>query len=270
MLKNDETTRQPTINMNPYPVDFYSIAMVLVIFAIAAIYSAIGQGGGTGYLAVMAVGGLAPAEMRPTALALNILVSGLAGWKFARAGRFSSAVFWPTVLAGAPFAVLGSFIDLPVPVYQTMVAFVLLYASERLFKSSGFIKHSQTTPVIEHRLLHLYLAGALIGLVSGLTGIGGGIFLSPVLILAGWTDARSAAGTSALFTLVNSIVGMAVVTSRAGSLPTGLWVWLVSAGLGAWIGSEIGIHGLSERAARRVLAVVLALAAVRSLWSAIN
>lgn len=260
----------PFTNIEVFQVDFNTIAMVLVIFVIAAIYSAIGQGGGTGYLAVMAVGGLAPAEMRPTALALNILVSGLAGWKFARAGRFDSSVFWPTVLAGIPFAILGAFIDLPVPVYQTMVAFVLFYASERLFKSSGLIKHKTATSVVVCRRLHLLVTGALIGLISGLTGIGGGIFLSPALILAGWTDARNAAGTSALYTLVNSIVGMTVLVSRAGSLPSGLWVWLVSAGLGGWIGTELGIHGLSERAARRILAVVLALAAARSLWAALS
>lgn len=258
------------MNLQSFQVDFYPIAMAVVVFAIAAIYSAIGQGGGTGYLAVMAVGGLTPSEMRPTALALNILVSAVAGWKFARAGRFSSTVFWPTVLAGAPCAMIGAWIDLPPPIYQTMVAFVLFYASERLIKSSGFIKQSETTDVVHPNVLHLVVTGAVIGLISGLTGIGGGVFLSPVLVLGGWTSARNAAGTSALFTLVNSIVGMAVVSSRSGSLPDGLWIWLLAAGLGAWIGSEIGVRGLSERAARRLLALVLCLAAMRSLWAALN
>jgi uncharacterized membrane protein YfcA len=258
------------MNFQSLQFDFYPIAMAMVIFAIAAIYSAIGQGGGTGYLAVMAVGGLTPVEMRPTALALNILVSALAGWKFARAGRFSSSVFWPTVLAGAPCAMIGSWIDLPPRVYQTMVGIVLFYAAERLFKSSGLIKQSETTDVVHPNILYLSMTGALIGLISGLTGIGGGIFLSPVLVLGGWVSARNAAGTSALFTLANSIVGMAVVSSRAGSLPGGLWIWLVSAGLGAWIGSGIGIHGLSERAARRLLALVLCLAAMRSLWAVLT
>ena len=239
--------------------------MPLVIFAVAAVYSAIGQGGGTGYLAVMAVGGLSPAQMRPTALALNILVSGLAGWKFFRAGRFQPSVFWPAVLTGAPAAMLGAAITLPVAAYQVMVACMLLYAAERLFRSTGLSKQYHLTDVVGVKPLQVSLCGALIGLVSGLTGIGGGIFLSPLMILAGWADAKNASGTSALYTLVNSVAGLAVVSTRLGTLPADLWLWLLAAGLGAWLGSEFGLKGLSERAARRLLAFALAAAACRSL-----
>lgn len=238
-----------------------------VIFIVAAVYSAIGQGGGTGYLAVMAVGGLPPEMIRPTALALNILVSSLAGWKFARAGRFSRAVFIPSILSGAPAAMFGASIDLPPKLYQTMVAMVLIYAAQRLYQSAipSHLNHSSTHTTLN--TLKVAFAGALIGLISGLTGIGGGIFLSPVMILSGWADARTAAGTSALYTLVNSIVGMAVVAGRTQSLPPGLPVWLAAAGLGAWLGSEFGLKGLSEIAARRLLALALLLAALRSLWN---
>lgn len=252
--------------MNVIP-DIQNGWMPLVIFAVAALYSAIGQGGGTGYLAVMAVGGLPPGLMRPTALALNVLVSGLAGWKFVRAGRFHAALFWPAVLCGAPAAMLGAAIDLPAAVYQVMVASVLFYAALRLFQSSSLNKHQGLTNVTVINTLQVSIGGALIGLVSGLTGIGGGIFLSPLMILAGWTDAKNAAGTSALYTLVNSLVGLAVVSTKVGRTPADLWLWLLAAGLGAWVGSEFGLKGLSERAARRLLALALTAAACRSLWS---
>ena len=243
--------------------------MPLVIFAVAAVYSAIGQGGGTGYLAVMASGGLSPGQIRPTALALNIMVSGLAGWKFFRAGRFQPSVFWPAIATGAPAAMLGAAITLPAAVYQVMVACVLFYAAERLFRSSGLTKQQHQTDVVVVNPLQVSACGAMIGLISGLTGIGGGIFLSPLMILARWADAKNAAGTSALYTLVNSVVGLAVVSSKFGSLSADVWLWLVAAGLGAWLGSEFALKGLSERAARRLLAFALTAAACRSLWSVI-
>lgn len=250
--------------------DPQTVWMAAVIFTVATVYSAIGQGGGTGYLAVMAVGGMTPAMMRPTALALNVLVSGMAGWKFVRAGRFEPTIFWWSIATGAPAAMVGASIDLPVALYQVMVAIILLYAAVRLFQSSGLVvgdKINKSKPLNRYELM---LAGAGIGLVSGLTGIGGGIFLSPLMVLAGWADAKNAAGTSAVYTLVNSVVGLAVVASRLGSLSTGISLWLVAAAAGAWLGSEFGLKGLSERAAHRLLAFALAMAAARSLWAAIG
>lgn len=250
--------------------DFQSILLTIVIFAIAAIYSAIGQGGGTGYLAVMAVGGLAPDEIRPTVLALNILVSGVTGWKFAKAGRFSSKAFWPSVLAGAPAAMLGAWINLPASAYQLIVTILLLFASERVFHASGFSEPPESKQTDTPTILRLSLFGAWIGFISGLTGIGGGIFLSPLLILTGWSDARTAAGTSAFFTLLNSIAGLAVISSKLGSLPSGIGFWFAAAGAGAWVGSELGLRGMSEFTARRLLALVLALAAIRSFLTALT
>jgi uncharacterized membrane protein YfcA len=240
------------------------IILPLVIFLIATIYSSIGQGGASGYLALMAVGGISAAQMRPTALALNILVSAMTGWKFLRAGHFSRSVFWPATIAGAPMAMIGALIDLPEALYKIMVAIVLLYASARLLQStrkaaaSGqLIRKPPPIPVA--------FAGGTIGLISGLTGNGGGIFLSPIMILAHWSDGKSAAGTSALFTLVNSVVGLLVVGSRMPQMPDYLPAWLAAAGLGAWIGSEFGLKGLTETAMRQLLAAALALAALRSL-----
>lgn len=241
----------------------------IVIFFVAMVYSSIGQGGGTGYLAVMAVGGMTASQIRPTALALNILVSAMSGWKFKTAGRFSPAVFWPAMICGSPAAMIGAMIDLPPSLYKIMVSVILLYAAQRLIQSTvGEQFDDQPLDPTPNRV-HVSLTGALIGFVSGLTGIGGGIFLGPIMVLAHWSDARNAAGTSAIYTLVNSIVGLMVIATRTHDLPPELPVWLIFATLGAWIGSEFGLKGLSERAMRRLLALALASAAIRSAWSAL-
>ncbi|MFM7131957.1 MAG: sulfite exporter TauE/SafE family protein [bacterium] len=240
------------------------LLLPLAIFLIAALYSAIGQGGASGYLALMAIGGISTTQMRPAALALNILVSATAAWKFSRAGHFSRQIFWPAIIGGAPMAMLGASIDLPEPAYKTMVALVLLYAAARLLQST---RHSQASAdfIVNPPPMPVTMAGGLIGLVSGLTGNGGGIFLSPIMLLAHWSNARVAAGTAALFTLVNSVAGLAIVSRRIDQFPEFLWLWMFAAGLGGWLGAEFGLKGLSENAARKCLAFALALAAVRSL-----
>lgn len=244
--------------------------MAFVIFFVAMIYSAIGQGGGSGYLAVMAVGGMSASQIRPTALALNIFVSALSGWKFKKAGRFSPAVFWPATICGAPAVMIGAMIDLPPSLYKILVAVILLYAAQRLVQSTVGGHHFDATPDRPPNRVHVCLTGASIGIISGLTGIGGGIFLGPIMVLAHWSDARNAAGTSAIYTLVNSMVGLMVIAGRTHDLPPELPVWLIFAMLGAWIGTEFGLKGLSERAMRRLLALALACAALRSAWSAFS
>lgn len=248
------------------PVDYL---LPLAIFLIAALYSAIGQGGASGYLALMAIGDMPTTQMRPTALALNILVSATAAWKFSRAGHFSRQIFWPAILGGMPMAMIGASIDLPDPAYKSMVALVLLYAAARLLQSTRNI-NTTAEPARTPPPLPVALAGGAIGLVSGLTGNGGGIFLSPLMLLAHWSNAKAAAGTAAVFTLVNSIAGLAVVSSRIDKIPDYLGIWLLAAGVGAWLGSELGLKGLSENAARKCLAFALALAAARSMFAIIS
>jgi uncharacterized membrane protein YfcA len=243
------------------PADYL---LPLAIFLIAALYSAIGQGGASGYLALMAIGDMPTTQMRPTALALNILVSATAAWRFSRAGHFSRQIFWPAIFGGMPMAMIGASIDLPDPAYKSMVALVLLYAAARLLQSTRNVRQAADFIIIPPPL-PVALAGGVIGLVSGLTGNGGGIFLSPLMLLAHWSNAKMAAGTAAVFTLVNSIAGLAIVSSRIDKIPDYLGTWLLAAGMGAWLGSELGLKGLSENAARQCLALALALAALRSI-----
>ncbi len=223
----------------------------------AALYAAVGTGGGSGYLAVMGLFRLDPAVMKPTALALNILVASLGTWRFWRAGHFSARLFWPIALASVPLAYLGGSWQLPVTAYRPLLGLFLFYAAFQLVRSTLAVER----PPVQRRLplwLSL-LVGGVIGLGSGLMGIGGGIFLGPVLLLAGWADTRQALGVTAAFVLVNSLAGLLGFLSAVPELPEASWLWLLAAGVGGWVGAEYGSRRLDPRILRRLLALVLVL-----------
>ena len=232
--------------------------LALLVFAAAALYSMVGHGGASGYLAAMALLGLAPAVMKPTALVLNILVSAIGTVQFARAGRFSWRTFWPFALASVPLAFVGGAITLPAVLYRRLVGVVLVYAALRLWQHAGAGAASATRPAPRAAALPL---GAGIGLLSGLTGVGGGIFLSPVLVLARWADVRTTAGVSAAFILVNSVAGLLGRATSVRQLPPGLPVLALAAVAGGLIGSTLGSRRLPSPTLRRLLAAVLVVAA---------
>jgi uncharacterized membrane protein YfcA len=238
-----------------------TVALLAVAFLAAALlYSAVGQAGASGYLAVMALFGLQPQVMKPTALSLNILVATIAAIKFYRAGHFSWKIFWPFAVASIPFSFIGGFITLPPFVYKPVISAVLLYAAYRLFRIS------QSTGVVEPRPLAApagVLSGAAIGFASGLTGIGGGIFLTPLLLFMHWADAPQAAAVSALFILVNSIAGLSGNVTSLGILPHGIWVWGIAAAVGGWVGAEYGSRHSNSVVLKRLLALVLVIGSVK-------
>ncbi len=236
----------------------------LLFFLTAALYSSVGHGGASGYLAVMALAGFAPAIMKPSALVINILVSAIGTVRFYRAGCFSWKLFLPFAAASVPFAYLGGVLFLPANIYRPIVGIVLLFAALQLFRSS--IKQ----PPSEIKRVPIFLAlllGSGIGLLSGLTGIGGGIFLSPLLLLIGWADPRQTAGISAAFILVNSISGIGGHLSRISTLPPipSLLMWSVAAIAGGLIGSGYGSRRFSNVTLRRILAAVLVIAGLKFL-----
>lgn len=233
----------------------------ICILAAAVLYSSVGHAGASGYLAVMALFGVAPAVMRPTALTLNILVATIATVKFYRAGCFSWRLFWPFALTSVPAAFLGGRLDLPSDAYRAVVGVVLLYAAWRMFRSARSREPEQTPrrPPVWVALL----AGAGIGLLSGLTGVGGGIFLSPLLLILGWARMRESSGVAALFILVNSIAGLLGVASTVSALPQGLLLWAPAAILGGWIGAEFGSRRLAPPILRQLLALVLLVAGLK-------
>jgi uncharacterized membrane protein YfcA len=233
--------------------------LAVLIFAAALLYSTVGHGGASGYLAAMALLSIAPAEMRPTALTLNLAVALIGSVKFARAGCFSWPLFWPFALTSIPAAYLGGRVTLPSPVYKVVVGVVLLYAAVRLFRTAGRTAPTVTRPPMWAALC----VGAVIGFLSGLTGVGGGIFLSPLLLIVGWAETRTASGISAVFILVNSAAGLAGNPASLAHVSTALMVLLPAAVIGGWLGAEYGSRRLAPPVLRKWLAAVLVVAGAK-------
>jgi hypothetical protein len=237
------------------------LVLTVLIFLAALLYSSVGHAGASGYLAAMGLLDVAPPVMKPTALALNVLVAAIATTKFYRARYFCWRTFWPFAVASVPCAFLGGVWALPVVTYTRLVAAVLVFAALRLF-----VSQPPSAPSWEPRPAPIGAAlvlGAGIGLLAGLTGVGGGIFLSPLLLLVGWADARRTAGVSAAFILVNSAAGLAGHLGALRSLPPFTPLWAVAAAVGGWIGAGYGSRKLGNLALRRLLAIVLVIASIK-------
>ena len=236
-----------------------AILIIAAIFVVAILYSSVGHGGASGYLAVMAFWAVAPEVTRPTALVLNLFVASIATFQFWRAGHFSWKLFWPFAVTSIPFAFIGGMIKLPTNVYKFVLGLVLLFAAFRLAWKFA----SDTNEIGEPNLWTALTIGAVIGLLSGLVGVGGGIFLTPVLLLMHWSGAKTAAGNSALFIFVNSAAGLAGNYAQVSVLPSNAWMWVVAAAVGGLIGSLLGAKKFESITLRRVLAAVLLFAAVK-------
>jgi len=240
------------------------LAALLALIAFAALlYSSVGHGGASGYLAAMALFGLAPVFMKPAALAMNIAVAGLVFFRLWRAGYFDTRQFWPFALGSIPLAFVGGALTLPGGLYKILVAITLLVAAARLLWTS------QEHAVRAAPNFGIALAiGAGLGLLSGLTGVGGGIFLSPLLLLLRWANMRTTAALSAAFILVNSIAALSGHATVAVAWPAQLPLLMLAALAGALIGSELAVRRLAPVTLRRVLGVVLVIAGAKLLLTA--
>jgi uncharacterized protein len=235
--------------------------LAALILLAAALYSSVGHAGASGYLAAMAVVGLAPETMRPTALALNILVATIATARYARAGLFDWRTFWPFALASVPAAFLGGTLHLPTTLYRPLVGAILLLSALELVRSARRSTARETdAPRSEVPVVPALLIGAAIGLLSGLTGTGGGIFLSPVLLFLGWAQTRKTSGVSAAFILLNSVAALAGTTFAVSALPSAVPLWLLAATVGALLGTQLGTRLLPIPALRYALSLVLVIA----------
>jgi len=238
--------------------------LTLLIFAAAALYSSVGHAGASGYLAAMALFGLMPAVMRPTALLLNILVATVATFKFYRAGHFVWRLFWPFALASAPFAYLGGKTKLPDVYYKYLVGAVLLYSAYRFLRNPDIgDEATHITPAIWPMIVF----GALLGLLSGLTGVGGGIFLSPMMLFMGWAATRQVSATAAAFILVNSISGFVGLMSHSPNIPTEIPFFAIAALIGGLLGAEYGSRRIAGANLKRLLAAVLIVAGIKMILS---
>ncbi|MCZ7358183.1 MAG: sulfite exporter TauE/SafE family protein [Candidatus Methanoperedens sp.] len=236
------------------------ILLSVLIFAAGLLYSSVGHAGASGYLAAMALFGLAPDVMKPTALVLNILVASIATFQFYRAGYFSWNIFWPFAVSSIPFAFIGGALSLPGSVYRQVLGLILLFAAYRLFQ----YRHSAVTDSVKPvPVLGAILFGAGIGLLSGAIGVGGGIFLSPLLLFMGWAKTKQTAGISAAFILVNSIAGIAGHLASVQFLPDVMYPWALAAVFGGIIGSHLGSRMFVTVTLYRLLAMVLVIASAK-------
>jgi uncharacterized membrane protein YfcA len=237
--------------------------LAALFLAAAVLYASVGHAGASAYLAAMALLGVAPDVMRPTALVLNVLVATIVVIRFRRAGFLELRPLLPLVAGSIPMALIGGSIDLPDAAYRPLVALVLLVGAWRLATSAERAGPGEAaTPRIPP--LAGVAAGAAIGALAGLTGTGGGIFLTPLMVLAGWSGARHAAGLSGAFILANSVSGIAgLLIAGTGTWAPALPLWLGAVFVGGVIGAELGSARYSVLGLRRVLAVVLVVAAAK-------
>lgn len=235
-----------------------------MVLLAAMLYSSVGHGGASGYIAAMALFGIAPAVMRPTALVLNVLVASLGTYRLHRAGLVNWRALARLAAASVPMAFIGGTIQLPGAWYRTLVGVVLAAAAVRLFIDPRESRPAR--PAVTPPLVPALLTGGGIGLLSGLTGVGGGIFLSPFLVLFGWAGARQTSGITAPFILVNSIAGLAGNLASMRSLPAELPYLAAAALVGAIVGTQLGIHWLAPRILLRLLAGVLIVAAFKFIF----
>jgi uncharacterized protein len=241
-----------------------SLIVGLLFLAGAALYSSVGHGGASSYLAVMGLFGFAAATMKPTALALNILVSTIATVKFHRAGLFSWRLFWPFAVVSVPAAFAGGAMALPARGYKIVVGVVLLYAAIWMFRSSlrPIVSRLREPPIAA-----ALASGVVIGFLSGLTGVGGGIFLSPLLLYMGWAETRATSAVAAPFILVNSVAGLLGHFSSVAELPSSIPLWGAAVLAGGWIGASYGSKRAPAPVLRQLLAAVLVVAGIKLVLS---
>jgi uncharacterized membrane protein YfcA len=235
----------------------------ILLFLVAFLYASVGHGGASGYLALMAIYGFAPEEMKPTALLLNLFVSMISFIQFYRGKFFIMRLFLPLAIASVPMAFLGGMITIEAGLYKKILGVLLLFAVARFF----FFRNARPEEMKPINTAGAVAIGGVIGLLSGMIGIGGGIILSPVLLLLKWTDQKQTAAISAIFIFVNSVSGLAGQLTKGIVFNSQMVLYVViafAAGLG---GAYFGALKFKQHILKNVLATVLLLAAYKLLFT---
>lgn len=240
------------------------ILLIPLVFLAALLFSSVGHGGASAYLATFALIGMAPASMRPAALCLNVFVASITLYKFYRVQAFDWSLFWPIAFTSVPAAFLGGQMALSNPVYKTLVGLCLMFAAYTIFIQANKVDDIQVQTV---KMPVQMALGAALGFLAGLTGVGGGIFLSPILLFFKWAKTKVISGVAAAFILVNSISGLMGFLTQSPNLPNGLVYWAFAAILGGLIGAEYGSKKLANPMIRKMLALVLAFAGSKMLFA---
>jgi uncharacterized membrane protein YfcA len=239
------------------------LLLVLCLGIGAMLYASVGHGGASAYIAIMTLFAMAPAEIRPAALCLNIVVSGIAATQFIRAGHMSWRLLLPFAAAAVPLAFVGGMVSLPTHGYRPLLGVILLYATVSLVWSAR--KVSDEEPKRRLPLAAVLGMGGGIGLLSGLTGVGGGIFLSPLLLALRVAATRETSAVSSAFIFVNSIAGLTGFMLKGGSIPTHVPYWAIAVAVGGFVGATWGARYLRTPTLRYLLALVLLIAGLKML-----
>ena len=243
-----------------------ALVLAALFLVAAALYASVGHAGASAYLAAMALLGVAPEVARPTALALNIVVASFVTLRFWRAGLLQPRALLPLVIASIPLAFIGGSIHIPPNLYKPLLGAVLLVAAAGFFRTAHKAADENASQPATIPILPALILGGTIGLLSGLTGTGGGIFLSPALIVAGWATTRQASGIASGFILVNSISGLLGNVSAVGGVPSSLPLWIGAVLVGAIVGAEIGSRRASPPQLRYLLGAVLVVAGLKLIF----
>jgi len=234
------------------------------VLALAFLYSSVGHAGASGYIAAMTLAGVAIPEIRPAALVMNLGVATLGIWHFVRGGHLRWRLTWPFLVAALPAAFLGGAFPLAEKPVAILLGAVLLFSAIRFLLPAGTGRPDPKPPAIPLALA----IGIILGFLAGLTGTGGGIFLTPLLLLAGWATPKTAAAASIVFIGGNSLSGLLGFATGPEPLPWHLASLLPFALLGGFAGSRLGSYHLAPATIRRILAVVLLIASAKLLASA--
>jgi len=235
----------------------------LLIFIVAFLYAMVGHGGASGYLALMAIFNMTPALMKPTALLLNLFVSLTAFIQFYRNGHFKWKIFLPFALASIPLSFLGGMITLDGNIYKKILGIFLIFPIIRFL----FYRNYTDEELKENNIIGSIAIGGSIGFVSGLIGIGGGIILSPILLLLRWTNQKQTAAISAMFIFVNSLSGLIGQITKGISLNVSMFEFVGIAFVGGLLGSWLGAFKFNQQFLKYALAIVLAFASYKLLFT---
>ena len=235
------------------------LLIALCLMFVAFLYASVGHGGASGYIAILSLFNVGVDTYKPLVLVLNIVIAGIAFFQFYRAGYFKWSLSWPFLLAGIPFAFIGSRMAVQGKTYNLLLGFALIFAIIRLI---GF-NPREKKEIKEMPLLWAFIIGSCIGFVAGLLNIGGGIFLSPILILMAWASVKQAATVSSLFIVCNSLSGLAGNTNHVFVLDTTFYLWLISAMGGGLAGAYFGSRRFKQTTIQYILAGVLTIACIK-------
>ncbi len=237
--------------------------VIIALFVVASLYSSVGLGGGSGYLAVLSITSFAASDavwLKQYAWCLNLVVAGLAFWHYRKSGYHVKDLSFPFISASVPMAALGGFILVEGGLYDALLTFALLVAAWRLVATDAGVSE-----IVRPSASMALVVGGVIGLTSGVIGIGGGIFLLPVMMLGGWATAKEAAATTSLFVWLNSMAGL-IGAGLGGRLDLDhslLVPFALAVLAGGLVGSRYGSALSTQRGVRAILVVVLILASTK-------